>query len=198
MFSEEESPLKHFNKIPKSPKLPDVMTDSQPSQQSNKMDWMRQQMTQMQAMMKQMSRSRPINPAELEQKEQELEKQWQHEWEMTQLQLQIMKVKAKTSVLMNLSSIQIVYKENKIVNFWKEIFNWNSKLIFKLKEFNNYESWRDEALIQALEIKMKSILRNIEISFSDSLISDDDKLIWEIKSEILFDMLLSALKSMIR
>ena len=45
---------------------------------------------------------------------------------------------------------------------------------------------------------MKSILKNIKTSFSDNLISDDDKLIWKIKSEALFDMLLSALKSMIR
>ena len=72
MSSEDESPLKCFNKTPKPPKtVPDIeMTsqrpESQPGQQSSKIDWMRQQMTQMQAMMEQIFRTRPIDPAELE------------------------------------------------------------------------------------------------------------------------------------
>ena len=116
---------------------------------------------------------------------------------MTQMQLQITEVKIKTSTA-DLSSIQIVHKENKIANFWKEIFNRNSKLIFKLEKFNNYKSWRDEALTQALEIKTKSILKNIKINSSDSLISDNDKLIWKIKNKALFNMLLSIFKFIIR
>jgi len=79
---------------------------------------MRQQMTQMQIMIKQMFRSQClINSQELEQQQQHKQERQQHEQEMTQMQLQIEKVKAKTSVLTDLSSIQIVHKENKIVNF---------------------------------------------------------------------------------
>ncbi len=77
---------------------------------------MRKQMTQMQIMMKQMFRSCLINLKELKQKEQELERQQQHKQEMTQIQLQIIEAKIKTSNT-DLSSIQIVHKENKIVNF---------------------------------------------------------------------------------
>ncbi len=58
---------------------------------------------------------------------------------MTQMQLQIAEVKTKTSSA-NLSSIQIIHKENKITDFQKKIVTQNSRLIFKLEEFNNYES----------------------------------------------------------
>ena len=51
--------------------------------------------------------------------------------------------------------------------------------------------------MQALAIEMKSIFKNNEVDASDNLV-DDDRLIWQIKSKILFDMLLSVLKSMIR
>src|SRR5438046_2801822 len=116
---------------------------------------------------------------------------------MAQMQLQIEEAKAKGPAPADLSSIQIIHKENKIANFQKEISNRNSKLTFKLEGSNNYELWRDEVLIQALEIKAKSILKNIKTSPPDNLV-DKDKLIWEIKSEALFNMLLSALKSTVR
>ena len=112
---------------------------------------------------------------------------------MTQIQLQIAKVKTKASST-DLSSIQIVHKENKVTDFWKEIVTRNPRLTFKLEEFNNYKSWWDEVLMQALAIKMKSILKNNKVNAPDNLV-DEDRLIWQIKSKILFDMLLSALKS---
>ena len=63
---------------------------------------------------------------------------------------------------------------------------------------SNYKSWKNKVLIQALEIKTKSILKNIKISSSDNLISNNDKLIWKIKNKTLFNMLLSALKSTVK
>ncbi len=54
----------------------------QPSQQSNKVEWMRQQMAQMQAMMEQMSRAQPVDPKEKEQEH-------QNEHKMAEIQLQI-------------------------------------------------------------------------------------------------------------
>ena len=109
------------------------------------------------------------------------------------MQLQITEVKTKTSST-NLNSIQIIYKENKIADFWKKIVIWNLRLTFKFKEFNNYKSWWDEVLMQALIIETKSILKNNEINTSDNLVNED-RLIWQIKNKILFNMLLSALKS---
>ena len=58
---------------------------------------------------------------------------------MTQFQLQIIEAKTKTSST-DLSSIQIVHKKNKIINFQKKIVTQNLRLTFKLEEFNNYKS----------------------------------------------------------
>ena len=119
-FSEEESLLKCFNKTLKPPifvlstTLPNV---EMASQQPSEIDWMRQQMAQMQTMMEQMSRSqRPVDPEELERQRQHEQEKQQHEQEMTQMHLQIIKVKIKISTA-DLSSIQIIHKENKIADF---------------------------------------------------------------------------------
>ena len=86
---EDDSLLKQFDKTPKPLKaLPNVEMASQhperqqPSQQSNKVEWMRQQMAQMQAMMEQMSRAQPVDPKEKEQEH-------QNEHKMAEIQLQI-------------------------------------------------------------------------------------------------------------
>src|SRR5205809_2424301 len=52
--------------------------------------------------------------------------------------------------------IQLVH--DKVADFKKEVTTKNLKLAFKLDGSSNYDSWRDEALTQALAIKAKSIL----------------------------------------
>src|SRR5947207_12952705 len=97
-------------------------------QQSSEMDWMRQQMAQMQAMMEQMSRTRPVDP-------EELERQRQHEREMAQIQLQIAEAeaKAKAKAPADLGSIQIIHKENKVAEFRMEIATRKPKFTLKLE-----------------------------------------------------------------
>src|SRR5215471_3446979 len=93
------------------------------------------------------------------------------------------------------TSIQIVH--DKVADFRKEVTAKNLKMTFKLEGSSNYDNWRDEALTQALAIKAKDILKNKELTCPDDLM-DNDRRIWEIKQEAIFDMLLAGLKPAIR
>jgi hypothetical protein len=69
--------------------------------------------------------------------------------------------------------------------------------MFYHEDASNYNSWRDEALTQALVIEAKSILKNKKLVCPDGM-NNDDVQIWEIKRKVLFDILLTALKPAIR
>ena len=88
-------------------------------------------------------------------------------------------------------------KWDKIQDFKKKITIKNSKLTFKLERSSNYDTWRNEALAQALAIEAKSILKNKKLICPDEM-TDDDAQIWEIKRKVSFNMLLTALKSAIQ
>ena len=93
-------------------------------------------------------------------------------------------------------SIQIAY--DKVADFRNEIMAKNIKTTFKLDGSSNYDSWRDEALTQALSIEAKGILKYKQLTCPDTITNDDDKRIWEIKQKAVFDMLLTGLKPEIR
>ena len=109
-----------------------------------------------------------------------LEQQRELERKMAEIQLQIAEARARVPSA-DLSSIQVVQKENKVADFRKGIATRNPKLTFKLEGSNNYELWRDEALTQTLAIKAKSILKNNENNPPGDFVTDDDRMIWEIK-----------------
>ena len=168
-------------------------------------------MTQMQAIMKQMSREQLVDLEKAKQrwhqKIQEQEREWLHKEKLYTLQLQIAEINKKAALAASQNSnpnsnsnaifIQLIQKENKIADFKKKITIKNSKLIFKLKRSSNYDTWRNEALAQALAIEVKSILKNKKLICPDE-ITDDDAQIWEIKRKVSFNMLLIALKPAIQ
>ena len=113
------------------------------------------------------------------------------ELEIEKLKLQ-MELSAGGSPILGMDSTHI----HAIRDFKKEIAAKNPRLSFKL-DGPNYDSWRDEALTQALSIKAKSILTNRETACPPDL-KGNDATIWGIKSEAVFDMMFSSLKSSIR
>jgi hypothetical protein len=114
---------------------------------------------------------------------------------MAKLQLQIEQAKAANTTP---AAIQITQCEDKVASFKKEVASKNLKTSFKLEGSSNYESWRDEALTQALAIKAKHILINKEMACPTGITDNDERKIWEIKSEALFDILLADVKPTIR
>ena len=114
---------------------------------------------------------------------------------MTKLQLQIEQAKAGNTTP---AAIKITQHEDKVASFKKEVAAKSLKMSFKLEGSTNYESWRDEALTQALAIKAKHILINKETACPTDITNDDEQKIWEVKSEALFDMLLAGVKPAIR
>jgi hypothetical protein len=133
--------------------------------------------------------------SEIELQQQENREARQHELEMAKLQLQIEQAKAGNTTP---AAIQITQREDKVAAFKKEVASKNLRTSFKLEGSTNYESWRDEALTQALAIKAKHILINKEMTCPAGITDDDERKIWEIKSESLFDMLLNGVKPTIR
>jgi hypothetical protein len=133
--------------------------------------------------------------SEIELQQQENREARQHELEMAKLQLQIEQAKAANSTP---AAIQITQREDKVASFKKEVAAKSLKTSFKLEGSTNYESWRDEALTQALAIKAKHILINKEMACPAGITDDDERKIWEVKSEALFDMLLAGAKPAIR
>ena len=123
------------------------------------------------------------------------ERAMQHELEMAKLQLQIEQAKAGHTTP---APIQIAQREDKVASFKKEVVAKSLKTSFKLEGSTNYESWRDEALTQALAIKAKHILNNNETVCPAGITDNDERKIWEVKSEALFDMLLAGVKPAIR
>jgi hypothetical protein len=121
----------------------------------------------------------------------------QHELEMAKLQLQMAQANAANSNL-NPAAIQITQRENKVADFKKEVVSKNLKTSFKLEGSNNYEAWRDEALTQALNIKAKHILNNKETICPENITDNDERGIWEVKNETIFDLLLAGTKPAIR
>jgi hypothetical protein len=69
---------------------------------------------------------------------------------------------------------------------------------FKLEGSNNYKVWRNKALIQALAIKVKYTLINKEITYPAGITDDKNRKIWEVKSEVIFNVLLAGVKLVIR
>jgi hypothetical protein len=133
---------------------------------------------------------------QLKQLEQEAKiRAMQHELEMAKLQLQIEQAKAGNTTP---AAINITQREDKVASFKKEVVAKSLKTSFKLEGSTNYESWRDEALTQALAIKAKHILINKEVDCPATITDDDEKKIWEVKSEMLFDILLAGVKPAIR
>jgi hypothetical protein len=127
------------------------------------------------------------------------ERAMQHELEMARLQLQIEQTKAKAGTgIMTPAAFNITQKEDKVASFKKEVVAKGLRTSFRLEGSSNYESWRDEALTQALAIKAKHILINGERVCPATITDDDEKKIWEVKSEALFDMLLAGTKPTIR
>jgi hypothetical protein len=129
------------------------------------------------------------------QEEEENNRARHHELEMARLQLQIEQAKAANSMP---AAINITQREDKVASFKKEVAAKSLKTSFKLEGSTNYESWRDEALTQALAIKAKHILINKEMACPAGITDDDERKIWEVKSEALFDMLLAGVKPAIR
>jgi hypothetical protein len=129
------------------------------------------------------------------QEEEENNRARHHELEMARLQLQIEQAKAANSTP---AAINITQREDKVASFKKEVAAKSLKTSFKLEGSTNYESWRDEALTQALAIKAKHILINKEMACPAGITDDDERKIWEVKSEAFFDMLLAGVKPAIR
>ena len=125
----------------------------------------------------------------------EMEKQ-KAEIERENLRMQLGLLQLNRDSLASIQNpIQLIH--DKIADFKKEVTTKNLKLAFKLDESSNYDSWRDEALTQALAIKAKSILKNKKTTCPETITANDNKKIWKIKSEAIFDMLLDGLKSSI-
>jgi gag-polypeptide of LTR copia-type len=134
-------------------------------------------------------------PSEIELQQQENREARQHELEMAKLQLQIEQAKAANTTP---AAINITQREDKVTSFKKEVAAKSLKTSFKLEGSTNYESWRDEALTQALAIEAKHILMNKETTCPAGITDDDEKKIWEVKSKALFDILLAGVKPAIR
>jgi Reverse transcriptase (RNA-dependent DNA polymerase) len=191
---EEESPLGRF--IDETPRPP--MARSIADEEIGRLQ---EQLAQAEATILDLSQS--ANPdeedrdrlSEIELQQQENERARQHELEMAKLQLQIEQAKAANSTP---AAIQITQRENRVAGFKKEVTSKNLKMSFKLEGSNNYESWRDEALTQALAIKAKHTLINKETTCPADITDDDERKIWEVKSETIFDILLAGLKPAIR
>ena len=98
----------------------------------------------------------------------------------------------------NSQQMRIWLIHDKVAEFKQELAFKSLMIIFKLEESSNYNIWQDEALTQTLVIKAKNILWNFEKTCSESIMNSEDRWIWKIKNETLFDILLDKLKSMIR
>src|SRR5579859_3097982 len=127
--------------------------------------------------------------------ERQQERARQHELKMAELQLKIAQANAGNTPT---APFQMIQREDKVASFKKEVAAKNLRTSFKLEGLTNYESWRDEALTQALAIEAKHVLINKEITCPADITDDDEKKIWEIKSKSLFDMLLNGVKPTIR
>ena len=87
-----------------------------------------------------------------------------------------------------------VYWWDKINIFHKYVVFRVLKLIFKLKNQNNYNNWWNEILTQIHFIKVKTILKNRQKSLFTNLFNNDFK-IWYLKNTVVYNMLMTELKS---
>ncbi len=158
---------------------------------------LREQLAQAEALIP--DQNEPVDPEDedrtLQNQIQHRQREMQHELEMAKLQLQIEQAKAANTTP---AAFNITQREDKVVSFKKEVAAKSLKMSFKLEGSTNYESWRDEALTQALAIEAKYILMNKETTCPAGITDDDEKKIWEVKSKALFDMLLAGVKPAIR
>lgn len=196
---ESESPLgRLIDQTPRPPKM------AESNVTADEIRHLREQLAQAEATILNLSES--VDPEEadrnrqheiqLKQQENEAEERVrQHELEIAKLQLQIAQANAAK---INPAAIQITQREDKVASFKKEVASKNLRMSFKLEGSNNYEAWRDEALTQALAIKAKHTLVNKETTCPADITDDDEKKIWEVKSEVIFDTLLAGVKPAIR
>ena len=121
---------------------------------------------------------------------------------MKAAQLRIMKLEWQLNLTRMTASnsqqtrIQLIH--NKVTEFKQELAFKSLTIIFKLEESSNYDIWQDKALIQTLAIKAKNILQNFKKTCSDSTTNPEDRWIWKIKNETIFNILLDELKSTVR
>ena len=87
-----------------------------------------------------------------------------------------------------------VYWWDKIDIFHKYIAFKALKLIFKLKDQNNYNNWWNKALTQTYFIEIKTILKDKQKLLLENLF-DDNLEIWHLKNTAIYDMLMTELKS---
>ena len=110
-----------------------------------------------------------------------------------ELQLQIAQLNASNN---QQTGIRLIH--DKMARFEREVVSKSLTITFKLEGSTNYNAWRDKALTQALAIKAKDILQKLELTCPDSITDPEDKKIWEIKNETMFDILLGGLKPAVR
>ena len=68
------------------------------------------------------------------------------------------------------------------------------KLIFKLKNQNNYNNWQNEVLTQIYFIEIKTILKNKQKLSFRNLFNNNFE-IWHLKNTAVYNMLITELKS---
>jgi hypothetical protein len=197
---EFESPLGEFvDQTPRAHKPAPQTSKMAEEAAQEEIRRLREQLAQANAIIA--DRDEPVDPDEEDRaREHEIQirqLEMQHELEIAKLQLQIEQAKANAGNTTP-AAIQITQKEDKVAAFKKEVASKNLRTSFKLEGPSNYEPWRDEALTQALAIKAKHILINREMTCPTGITDDDERKIWEIKSESLFDMLLNGVKPTIR
>ena len=93
--------------------------------------------------------------------------------------------------------VQFVRFDDRVNDYRKEVASKNPRLTFKLEGPQNYDAWREEAFAKTLTIRAKHILSNKELTCPADL-TDDDRRIWQVKSEAVFDILFTMINTTIR
>ena len=91
------------------------------------------------------------------------------------------------------SPVQFIWFDDRINDYRKEVTFKNSRLTFKLEETQNYNAWWEEIFVKILTIHVKHILDNKKLICSADLTDDNDRKIWQVKNETVFDILFTMI-----